>query len=405
MKNEALNPNSAPAILSLNCGSSSLRFALYKRDESLAPILTGKFERIGLPDAGLSWKDIGTDQSEKRRIDAPNHMDCIPLLVEVLEEKAGASTVSAIGHRVVHGGPRYREPQGVDEPMLEELRRISSVAPNHLPTAITLLEEFAAKYPQVPQFACFDTAFHQPMPRVAKLLPIPRCYDAKGVQRYGFHGLSYAYLMEELARLGDSAATTGRVILAHLGHGTSMAAVLDGKSQDTSMGFTPASGLIMGTRSGDLDPGLIHYLAHTEGMTTAQFQHMVNHESGLRGISTISSDMQDLLAREATDVRAAEAVALFCYEAKKRIGSYIAVLGGLDTLVFAGGIGENAPLVRARICEGLAFLGIEIDAVPNAESAAVISASKSRVIIHVIHTDEELMIARSVSRLLPRSLV
>lgn len=405
MKNEVLSPNFEAAILCLNCGSSSLRFALYKRDEVLDPILTGKFERIGSPDAGLSIKNIDTNQSEKRRIDAPNHVDCIPLLVEVLEKSAGTNTVTAIGHRVVHGGPRYREPQGVDEPMLEELRRITSVAPNHLPTAITLLEEFAAKYPQVPQFACFDTAFHQTMPRVARLLPIPRCYDVKGIQRYGFHGLSYAYLMGELARLDDSAATTGRVILAHLGHGTSMAAVLDGKSQDTSMGFTPASGLIMGTRSGDLDPGLIHYLAHTEGMTTAQFQHMVNHDSGLRGISMMSSDMQDLLVREATDVRAAEAVALFCYEVKKRIGSYAAVLGGLDTLVFAGGIGENAPLVRARICEGLAFLGIEIDAVSNAGSAAVISGSKSRVIVRVIHTDEELMIARSVNRLLLSAIV
>ena len=238
------------------------------------------------------------------------------------------------------------------------------------------------------------------MPRVARLLPIPRRFDAKGVQRYGFHGLSYAYLMEELARLGDPAATNGRVILAHLGNGASLAAVRDGKSIDTSMGFTPTAGLVMSTRSGDLDPGLAPYLARTEQITTKQFYEMVNHESGLLGVSEISSDMRDLLAREADDVRAAEAVALFCYQAKKWIGSFAAALGGLDTLVFAGGIGENAPLVRARICEGLSFLGIELNESRNAETAAVISTDAGRVAVRVIRTDEELMIARSVCRVL-----
>jgi acetate kinase len=238
------------------------------------------------------------------------------------------------------------------------------------------------------------------MPRAAKLLPIPRCYDAKGVQRYGFHGLSYSYLMEELARLGDPAASTGRVILAHLGNGASMAAVRDGKSIDTSMGFTPTAGLVMSTRSGDLDPGLAPYLARTERMSTKQIYEMVNHKSGLLGVSEISSDMRDLLALEAHDVRAAEAVALFCYQAKKWIGSFAAVLGGLDTLVFAGGIGENAPLVRTRICDGLGFLGLELNKSRNEEAASVISTDASRVKIRVIRTDEELMIARSVCRIL-----
>jgi acetate kinase len=238
------------------------------------------------------------------------------------------------------------------------------------------------------------------MPRVAKLLAIPRRFDTKGVQRYGFHGLSYAYLMEELARLGDPAATTGRVILAHLGNGASLAAVRDGKSIDTSMGFTPTAGLVMSTRSGDLDPGLVSYLARTEQMTTTRFDQMVNHESGLLGVSEISSDMRDLLAREADDVRAAEAVALFCYQAKKWIGSFAAALGGLDTLVFAGGIGENAPLVRARICEGLGFLGIALHESRNTETADVISTDASRAAVRVIRTDEEQMIARSVCRAL-----
>jgi len=293
---------------------------------------------------------------------------------------------------------KHTEPEAVTGELLDELHRLSPYDPDHLPREIDLIEAFRQRHPKLPQVACFDTAFHRTMPRVARLLPIPRRFDAKGIQRYGFHGLSYAYLTEELARLGDPAATNGRVILAHLGNGASIAAVRDGKSIDTSMGFTPTAGLVMSTRSGDLDPGLAPYLARTEQIGTQQFYKMVNHESGLLGVSEISSDMRDLLTREAGDVRAAEAVALFCYQAKKWIGSFAAALGGLDTLVFAGGIGENAPPVRARICEGLSFLGIEWNEARNAETAAVISADGSRVTVRVIRTDEELMIARSVLR-------
>jgi acetate kinase len=251
----------------------------------------------------------------------------------------------------------------------------------------------------MPQVACFDTAFHRTMPRVAKLLPIPRRYAARGVERYGFHGLSYSYLMEELTRL-DPAAARGRVILAHLGNGASLAAVHHGQSIDTSMGFTPTSGLVMSTRTGDLDPGLVYYLARTARMTAPQFQQLVNQESGLLGVSGTSSDLRDLLAREAGDIRAAEAVALFCYQVKKWIGSFAAALGGLDTLVFAGGIGENAPLIRERICNGLGFLGIELHRKRNAKNATLISPDEGRVAVHVIRTDEELMIARIVTRVL-----
>jgi acetate kinase len=262
------------------------------------------------------------------------------------------------------------------------------------------MEVFRQGHPQLPQVACFDTAFHRTMPRVARLLPIPRRYEAKGVQRYGFHGLSYAYLMDELARLNDPAAANGRVILAHLGNGASMAAVRDGKSIDTSMGFTPSAGLLMSTRSGDLDPGVAPYLSRTEEMTAREFYEMVNHKSGLLGVSEISSDLRDLLAQEAGDVRAAEAVALFCYQAKKWIGSFAAALGGLDTLVFAGGIGENASPIRERICDGLGFLGIEVDQKRNAKNAPLISPDAGRVKVRIIRTDEELMIARSVARVL-----
>jgi len=294
----------------------------------------------------------------------------------------------------------HTAPELVTSELLDELHRISPNEPEHLPREIELIETFRRRHPKLPQVACFDTAFHQTMPRVAKLLPIARRFDTQGIQRYGFHGLSYSFLMEELARLGDPAATKGRVILAHLGSGASLAAVRAGKSMDTSMGFTPTAGLVMSTRSGDLDPGLAPYLARTEQMSTEQFYKMVNHESGLLGVSETSSDMRDLLAREAEDVRAGEAVALFCYRAKKWIGAYTAAIGGLDTLVFAGGIGENAPLVRARICEGLGFLGIELNESRNAKTADVISSDASRVRVRVIRTDEELMIARSVGRLL-----
>src|SRR3989442_137573 len=388
------------SVLTINSGSSSLRFALFNASESLPQILIGKFDRIGLPDAKLTFTDVLANQSNERMVDAPDHVACVPLLVELLEKKIGVESVGAIGHRVVHGGPRYRDPVRVDGAVLEELRRISAFAPNHLPAAIALMEAFAAKFPQVPQIACFDTAFHSTLPRLAKLLPIPRRYEAKGVQRYGFHGLSYAFLMQELESVAGPKAAAGRVILAHLGSGASMAAVLEGKSIDTSMSFTPAAGLVMSTRSGDLDPGLVAFLGASEQMTETQFDRMIHHESGLLGVSETSSDMRDLLAREAADVRAAEAVALFCYQAKKWIGAFAAALGGLDTLVFAGGIGENTPAIRTRICEGLGFLGIELNEARNAENAPVISAQSARVTVRIIRTNEELMIARSACRIL-----
>ena len=284
--------------------------------------------------------------------------------------------------------------------MVEELRRLSPFDPDHMPEEILLTEAFHRRFPDLPQVACFDTAFHHDMPRVAQLLPIPRRYEAQGVRRYGFHGLSYAFLMEELARFGDPAATTGRVILAHLGNGASLAAVRNGKSVDTSMCFTPTAGVPMSTRSGDLDPGLVWYLMRTENMSAKQFNEMVNFHSGLLGVSETSSDMRDLLDREAQDERAAEAVALFCYQVKKWIGAFTAALGGLDTLVFAGGIGENAPTVRARICDGLGFLGIELEAKRNAANEGVISVAASRAEVRVIRTDEERMIAKTVCRLL-----
>ncbi len=389
----------SPVILTINGGSSSIKFALFQAGEPLARKLHGKVDRIGLPDTNLTYSDPTTNQPVSRNLAAADHKSAANSLIDWLETQDGFASVKAVGHRVVHG-MKHTEPEIVSQELLDELHRIAPYDPDHLPREIELIEAFRQRHPKLPQVACFDTAFHQSMPRVAKLLPIPRRFDAKGIQRYGFHGLSYAYLMEELTRLGDPAATKGRVILAHLGNGASLAAVRDGKSLDTSMGFTPTAGLVMSTRSGDLDPGLAPYLARTEQMTTSQFYKMVNHESGLLGVSETSSDMRDLLDHETQDVRAAEAVALFCYQAKKWIGAFAAALGGLDTLVFAGGIGENAPIVRACICERLNFLGVEINEARNAGNADVISADNARVTVRVIRTDEELMIACSVCRLL-----
>jgi acetate kinase len=386
-------------ILTINGGSSSIKFALYQIRQPLKRGLYGKVDRIGLSGTNLEFHDPATNQHDSHSLAATDHKTAANVLIDWLQKQNGFESVRAVGHRVVHG-MQHTAPELVTQKLLDELHNISPYDPDHLPREIELIEAFRQRHPKLPQVACFDTAFHRTMPRVAKLLPIPRCYDAKGVQRYGFHGLSYSYLMEELKRLGDPAATTGRVILAHLGNGASMAAVRDGKSIDTSMGFTPTAGLVMSTRSGELDPGLAPYLARTEHMTTKQFYEMVNHKSGLLGVSEISSDMRDLLAQEPDDIRAAEAVALFCYQAKKWIGAFTAALGGLDTFVFAGGIGENAPPVRTRICEELGALGIELDESRNAATAGVISTNASRATVRVIRTDEELMIARSVCRLL-----
>jgi acetate kinase len=317
-----------------------------------------------------------------------------------IEERSGRDALTAVGHRVVHGGPKYSQPQRITAEMVAELHQLSPFDPEHLPEEILLTEAFHRRFPDLPQVACFDTEFHHDMPRVARLLPIPRRYEAQGVRRYGFHGLSYAFLLEELARLAGPEAAQGRVILAHLGNGASLAAVRHGKSVDTSMSFTPTAGVPMSTRSGDLDPGLVWYLARTEKMSAKQFNELVNFQSGLLGISETSSDMRDLLECEAQDVRAAEAVALFCYQVKKSVGAFAAALGGLDTLVFAGGIGENAPVVRTRICEGLGFLGIELDEKRNLANAGVISSETSKSSVRVIRTDEEWMIASIVCRVL-----
>jgi acetate kinase len=390
----------SPRILTINGGSSSIKFALFGVGDPPERLLEGGIDRIGQPEATLRVKGLNGADNFSRLVTAPDHSAAVDALMNWIVERTGQDALTGIGHRVVHGGPTYSHPQRVTPEMIEVLSRLSPFDPEHLPEEIMLIEAVRRRFPDLPQVACFDTAFHYDLPRVARLLPIPRRYEAQGVRRYGFHGLSYEFLMGELARVAGSEAARGRVVLAHLGNGASLAAVRDGKPMDTSMGFTPVAGVPMSTRSGDLDPGLFWYLARTEGLDAKRFNEMVNFHSGLLGVSETSSDMRDLLDREAHDVRAGEAIALFCYQIKKCIGAFAAALGGLDTLVFAGGIGENAPKVRARICEGLPFLGIEIDDDRNAANSDVICVPGGRVTVRVIRTDEELVIARSVYEIL-----
>ena len=390
----------SPFILTINGGSSSIKFALFRTEDPSVLVTRGMVDRIGLSNSEMLVTDAATQQLSRRAVSAPDHRTCVGFITEWLKQRVGMGRLSAVGHRVVHGGKTYSGPERVTTALLAELRRLCPYSPEHLPAEITLIESFRQYDSTLAQVACFDTAFHRDMPRVARLLPIPRRYEKLGIQRYGFHGLSYAFLMRELARLGGPGEADGRVILAHLGNGASMAAVKNGRALDTTMGFTPASGFPMSRRSGDLDPGIVSYLARTEGMTVERFHKMVNAESGLLGVSELSSDMRDLLTQERSDPRAAEAVALFCYQAGKVIGALAAVLGGIDSLVFSAGIGEHSPAIRARICSGLEFLGIDINEPANETNQPVISSEESRVKVRVIPTDEEREIAESVARLL-----
>jgi acetate kinase len=399
MTNQSSTKPTHNSVLTINGGSSSIKFALYQTSEPLEKKIYGSVNRIGLPGTNLTFSDSDRKHKDSLILESSDTRSAANFLIDWLEKKIDFSLISGIGHRVVFG-LKHTEPEPITQELVNELHRISPYDTDHLPAEIELIEAMQQRYPKIPQVACYDTAFHHTMPRVAGILPIPRRFEALGIQRYGFHGLSYSYLIEELARIAGTKAAKGRVILAHLGSGASLAAVNESKSIDTSMGFTPAGGLTMGTRPGDLDPGVAWYMMKSENLTPKQFNKIINHDSGLLGISETSSDMQDLLAKGNDDVRAAEAVALFCYQAKKWIGSFSAALGGLNTLVFAGGIGENCPVIRSRICEGLGFLGIELEEKQNIANAPIISKDTAQAVVRIIHTDEELMIAKTVSQIL-----
>lgn len=399
-------------VLVINGGSSTIRFAFFQTPEFQTPEFTtqqtqltrrlyGQIERIGREDASamLRFHEPAGASAVILKLTRSDYPSAIVFLLNWLEQRPEFTSLQAVGHRVVHG-MGHSQPQIVTATLLAELNELRLMSPEHLPGELALIESFRTRHPAQIQIVCFDTAFHHNLPRVAQLLPIPRRFFAKGVRRYGFHGLSCEYLLTELARIAGEEAARGRLIFAHLGNGSSLTAIQNGKSVDTSMGFTPSSGLPMGSRSGDLDPGLFDYLIRTQGMDAAAFHQMINSTSGMLGISETTSDMHDLLRVQATDVRAAEAVSLFCYQAKQWVGAFAAVLGGFDTLVFAGGIGENSAEIRARICRGLEFLGVEIDEARNLQDLGVISAKDSQVTVRVIPTDEEQVIAAAVHRLL-----
>ena len=397
-------PPSGQMILAINAGSSNIKFALFHSAAVPELVLEGCVEGIGTGSGCFSVTGATAADSFARHFGIPERFTAAHVLMDWLGERLDPASLGAIGHRIVHGGPCYWEPQPLTVALRQELHKLESFDPEHLPLELLMVDALQQKFPNVPQVACFDTAFHHAMPRVARIVPIPRRYEALGVRRYGFHGLSCAFLMGELARLAGAPAAQGRVVLAHLGGGASITAVRDGNSVDTSMGLTPAGGLPMGGRSGDVDPGLAAYLARTEHLSAAKLNHMLNHDSGLLGISETSGDMQVLLASQAGDARAAEAVALFCYQARKTVCAMAGALEGIDTLVFAGGIGEHAAEVRARICDGLGFIGVQLDPARNAGHAPVISSDSSAVSVRVIHTDEQSMIARHVRALLDRGL-
>jgi acetate kinase len=386
-------------ILTLNGGASSLKFALFHAKPTLSRILDGKIDRIGQPEATLALRRAG-GASETQRVDVNDQGAAVTLLLPRMASELKGLGLGAIGHRIVHGGNRFTEPCIVTPDVRAELQRVSQLDPEHLPFELELMDRVGHQWPDAVQIACFDTAFHRDLPDVAQRLPLPRRLFEAGVRRYGFHGLSYTFLLDELERTAGRRVAHGRLVLAHLGSGTSLTAIVGGRSVDTTMAFTPASGVPMGTRSGDLDPGVVGYLARTEGMTTEQFIHLVNRESGLLGISGVSSDIRDLMARASVEVPAAEAVDIFCYEITKRIGALAAAMGGIDGLVFTGGIGENAAPIRARICDRLGFLGLRLDPSKNEAGAPVISHEGSPAAIRVIRTDEERVIAEAVLRIL-----
>jgi len=397
---KTLIDNNLKRILTINSGSSSIKFSLYQMENPKPIILKGEIKGISRNETCFYARDGDGKNLTEQRLDISDHSEALKALFGWFESNNYDRDIGAVGHRIVHGGIKYREHQILNQELIEELRKLSPFDPEHLPGELKAVEIVSHFLPDIKQVACFDTAFHRNMPRVAKLYGLPRYLFDDGIIRYGFHGLSYEYIVEELNMVAGEEAAKGRIIIAHLGNGASMAAVKNGLSVETTMGFSPTGGLVMSTRSGDLDPGVILYLFKQKGLSIDQISEMINHEGGLLGVSGISSSLKDILKQEEQDINAREAVALFCYQAKKFLGSLASVLGGLETLVFTGGIGENSPVIRSRICERLEFLGINLDNNLNRNNAPVVSRKDSTVTVRVIETNEELMIARHVYEVL-----
>jgi len=381
-------------ILTVNSGSSSMKFSLYALDKTDRLVLRGELGRIGVRRGFMQVKDHESRELTNQKLNMPDHETALKTFFGWMHGHEAGKNLHAVGHRLVHGGTDHVKPQRVSPALMEDLKRLAPLAPDHLPDEIKALEAVGRLFPTLPLVACFDTAFHRCMPQVAERYALPGSFYQEGLRRFGFHGLSCEYILQELAQEAGAAAATGRIIVAHLGNGASMTAIEGGRSLDTTMGLTPTGGLVMSTRSGDLDPGVIIYLLQEKGMTPDAVNHLVNQQAGLLGTSGVSPDMQDLLAQKDTEPDAALAVDIFCYQARKFIGALAAALGGIDTFVFTGGIGENAAIIRERICEPLEFLGIRLDRGLNEVNSPVITRQDSPVTVRVMNTNEELMIAR-----------
>jgi acetate kinase len=387
-------------VLTLNVGSSSLKFSVFDMEDVEALLICGKVTGIGLDEASLEMEDAKGHSLIHRKLTAADHAAALSQVLESLEKNISLDTILAVGHRVVQGGPHHHSAQLVTPGLLEELRALCPQDPPHLPAAIAGIEAAQKLGKDVKQVACFDTAFHRTLPAVAQCVPLPaELTEELGIIRYGFHGLSYQYVIGELEKIAGLSTAHARVVIAHLGNGASMAALKDGRSVETTMGFTPAGGLVMGSRTGDLDPGTLIYLLTQKKVTIDGLNDLIYQRSGLKGVSGLSSDMQHLQEASAVNAKARAAVELFSYQARKALGALVAVLDGLDTLVFTGGIGEHSPQPRAQICAGFSHLGLELDTAANDVNAPVISTPQSRVSVRVIPTNEELVIARQTAAL------
>jgi acetate kinase len=395
-------PNDPTRILTMNAGSSSLKAALYDMARTEPLMFAVQVERIGQSGSHMRIVDGDADTLLDRTVDLDDHETAARAFLEWSELHQPEAAPDAVGHRIVHGGRAHRAPQVLTADLLTDLQTLVPIDPDHLPQALAVIQVTNERYPAIPRVVCFDTAFHRSMPRLAQMYPLPQALAEAGVIRYGFHGLSCEFIVQALRAI-DARAAQGRIIIAHLGNGASLTAVREGVSVDTTMGFTPTGGIMMGTRSGDLDPGVLVHLLDAQGASPAALNRLVNHEAGLLGVSGLSGDMRDLLVEEASHPRAADAVALFCYLTRRSVGALAAVLGGLDTLIFTAGIGEHAAPVRQRICHDLEFLGVDLDAERNDRHEPVISREGSRVVVRVMKTDEDLMIARHVRHLLSAS--
>jgi acetate kinase len=383
-------------ILTVNSGSSSMKFALYDMGAAREdPVAEGAVERLGLPGARLWLRDGNGSRLADKHVDIDNHRKAVKTMFSIAMHEHRLPAPDGVGHRLVHGGPKHKSSEVITPDLLTILRHLVPMAPLHLPSELNGIDAVSSHYPDLQQVACFDTAFHRCMPELAQRLPLPRALWHEGIRRYGFHGLSYEYVV---SALGEKAR--GRTIIAHLGNGASMAAVLDGQSCDTTMGFTATGGLMMGTRCGDMDPGVLFYLMHEKGYHATDLKKLLNNRSGLSAVSAISSDMQTLLEQRVQEPHAEQAIQMFCYIARKFIGALTATLGGLDCLVFTAGIGERGAPIRWEICRGLDYLGIQLDRRKNDTHAEVISSDHSRCTVRVVATNEDLMIARHTRRVL-----